>query len=130
MTDKYLNFMGLDFNEIAEKRKYFKGFERGIMINGEDIEEEMFYFCCVMDYFYERYNLVSFSSYRAFCTSLDSYLYSVLYLIKGGSVRGLIGFHPGRLFCYTCDLGSDETFYLLNQFYRDEWAIKKGETDE
>lgn len=127
MTDKYLNFMGLDFNEVAEKKKTFKGFERGIRIDNEDVEEEMFYFCCFMDYFYGKYNLVSFSSYRHFCASLHDYLYSMLYINNKNTVAGLIGFHPGRLFWYTADICNDETFYLLNIYYRDEWANRKGE---
>lgn len=127
---EYINFMGLDFSEIAEKKKSFKGFERGIQIDNEDVEEEIFYFCCIMDYFYEKYNLVSFSSYRYFCDSLHDYLYSLLYLNQKNTVSGLIGFHPGRLFWYTVDCGCEETFFLLNIFYRDEWANKEGDINE
>lgn len=130
MIGKYINFMGLDFNEIAQKKKSFTGFDKGVQIDNEDVDGEMFYFCCIMGYFYDKYDKVSFSSYYKFCVSLDAYLYSLMYIDEENTFASLIGFHPGRLFWHTVDNGCDEAFYLLNLFYRDEWAKKGGENNE
>lgn len=44
MTYKHINFMGLDFNKIAEMKKSFTGFEIRIQINNDDFDDELFYF--------------------------------------------------------------------------------------
>jgi len=40
MTNKYINFMGLDFNNIAEKKNAFTGFDKQIQINNDDFDDE------------------------------------------------------------------------------------------
>ena len=87
--------MGLDFNKIAEMKKSFTGFEIRIQINNDDFDDELFYFCCFMDYFLERHDNVSFPAYYKFCVSLDAYLYSLMYLEENTSMTNLIGFFPG-----------------------------------
>ncbi|SVW07415.1 Uncharacterised protein [Klebsiella pneumoniae] len=44
MTHKYINFMGLDFNKVAEMKKSFTGFEKRIQINNDNFDDELFYF--------------------------------------------------------------------------------------
>ncbi|EAB5457721.1 hypothetical protein DTY81_20095 [Escherichia coli] len=124
MTNKYINFMGLDFNKIAEIKKSFIGFEKRIQINNDNFDDELFYFCCFMDYFLERHDNVSFPAYYKFCVSLDAYMYSLMYLEENASMTNLIGFFPGKLFWHTVDNGNDDIFYILLSFYMNEW--KKG----
>ena len=38
MTHKYINFMGLDFNKVAEMKKSFTGFEKRIQINNDNFD--------------------------------------------------------------------------------------------
>lgn len=114
--------MGLDFNEVEQKKHAFKGFDTNILINNDDFDEEMIYFCCFMDYFYQKYEKVSFAAYYKFCVALDAYLYSLMYLDEECSMQSLIGFLPGKLFCHTVDNGNHDLFYALNVFYRDEWV--------
>ncbi|HIB9751409.1 TPA: hypothetical protein ACWZJ8_000946 [Escherichia coli] len=118
---EYINFMGLDFNKIAEKKKVFSGFDEEEGGSAEGFEEEMFYFCCIMDHFFETYDNVSFPAYYKFCVSLDAYLYTLMYLDENIFINELIGFHPGRLFWHTVDTGNEMTFSVLMSFYITEW---------
>lgn len=129
MAYKYINFMGLDFNKIAEMKKSFAGFEKRIQINNDDFDDELFYFCCFMDYFLDRYDNVSFPAYYKFCVSLDAYLYSIIYLEENTLMTNLIGFFPGRLFWHTVDNGNDDAFCILLSLYMNEWR-KENSSDE
>jgi len=79
-----------------------------------------------MDYFFERYDNVSFPAYSKFCLSLDAYLYSIMYIGENISMTNLIGFFPGKLFWYTVDNGNDDVFCLLLSFYMNEWKEGRG----
>lgn len=125
MTYKHINFMGLDFNKIAEMKKSFTGFEKRIQINNDDFDDELFYFCCFMDYFLEHHDSVSFPAYYKLCVSLDAYLYSLMYLGENISMTNLIGFFPGKLFWHTVDNGNDDVFFILLSFYMKEWKKRK-----
>ena len=78
MVNKHISFMGLDLNDIAEKKKPFTGFEKRIQVNSYEFDDELFYFCCFIDYFLERYDDFSFPAYYKFCVSLDAYLYFLM----------------------------------------------------
>lgn len=116
---EYINFIGLDFNKIAEKKKIFSGFKK----DAEGFEDEMFYFCCIIEYFFEKYEQVSFPSYCKFCVSLDAYLHSLMYIDETVSMSALIGFNPEKLFWHTVDIynGNKITFSVLLSFYMTEW---------
>lgn len=80
MMSDYINFMGLNFNKVAEKKRAFSGLDKEEGITPDDFEEDMFYFCCIMDYFFKTYDNVSFPAYYKFCVSLDAYLYVLMFL--------------------------------------------------
>ncbi|HIE9270466.1 TPA: hypothetical protein ACXP8R_003385 [Klebsiella quasipneumoniae subsp. quasipneumoniae] len=116
MTYKYIDFMGMHYNKVVEMKKSFTGFEKRIQINNDDFDDELFYFCCFMDYFLERHDSVSFPAYYKFCVSLDAYLYSLMYLEENASMTNLIGFFPGKLFWHTIDNGNDYVFIHFFHF--------------
>lgn len=122
MEGKYIDFMGLDFTTVAERKILFKGFRRGFNINGDDFTDEFFYFCAIMDYFMDKYGHVSYPAYYKFCVSLDAYLYSHMLSGDGFSIKELTGFYPGKLFRHTVEGGNEELFELLVTLYQQEWA--------
>lgn len=122
MDNKYIDFMGLDFNTVAEKKKNFNGFRRGFNFNGDDFTDAFFYFCVIMDFFIDKYGCVSYPAYYKFCVSLDAYLYAHMFASNGFSMETLTGFNPGRLFWHTVDCGNEELFELLVTLYQQEWT--------